>query len=94
MPGTVSISEALLSLVSAVFAERIDPGSPQNSQRLVLLARVQAYISSHLGDPELTVTEVAEAHHQLPANVGPYQHKRGAGGLTQAVRSCGTAGPC
>ena len=63
MPGAVSISEALLSLVSAVFAERIDPGSPQNSQRLVLLARVQAYISSHLGDPELTVTEVAAAHH-------------------------------
>lgn len=63
VPGTVSVSDALLSLVSAVFAERIDPGSPQNSQRLVLLARVQAYISSHLGNPELTVTEVAAAHH-------------------------------
>lgn len=63
VPGTISVSDALLSLVSAVFAERIDPGSPQNSQRLVMLARVQAYISSHLGDPELTVTEVAAAHH-------------------------------
>ena len=63
VPGSISVSDALLSLVSAVFAERIDPGSPQNSQRLVLLARVQAYISSHLGDPELTVTEVAAAHH-------------------------------
>ena len=29
----------------------------------MLLARVQAYISSHLGDPDLTVTEVAAAHH-------------------------------
>lgn len=32
-------------------------------------------------------------HNQLPANVRPYQRKRG-GGLTQAVRSCGTARPC
>lgn len=63
VPGAVSASDAVLSLVSAVFAERIDPGSPQNSQRLVLLARIQAYISSHLGDPELTVTDVAAAHH-------------------------------
>ncbi|WP_207307861.1 helix-turn-helix domain-containing protein [Arthrobacter sp. S39] len=63
VPGAATVSDALLSLVSAVFAERIDPGSPLNSQRLVLLARVQAYISSHLGDPDLTVTEVAAAHH-------------------------------
>lgn len=63
MPGTASVSDALLSLVSAVFAERIDPGSPQNSARLVLLARIQAYISSHLGDAELTVVQVAAAHH-------------------------------
>lgn len=63
VPGSANVTDALLSLVSAVFAERIDPGSPQNSERLVLLARVQAYISSRLGDPELTVTEVAAAHH-------------------------------
>ncbi|MGX1163368.1 AraC family transcriptional regulator [Arthrobacter sp. SLBN-100] len=63
VPGAVTVSDALLSLVSAVFAERVDPGSPLNSQRLVLLARVQAYISSHLGDPELTVTAIAATHH-------------------------------
>ena len=59
----MTVSDALLSLVSAVFAERIDPGSPLQSQRLVLLARIQAYISSHLADPDLSVTDVAAAHH-------------------------------
>jgi AraC-like DNA-binding protein len=63
MPDAMSVSDALLSLVSAVFAERIRPESPLASQRLVLLARIQAYISAHLADPELSVTDVAAAHH-------------------------------
>jgi AraC-like DNA-binding protein len=63
MPDAMSVSDALLSLVSAVFAERIEPESPLTSQRLVLLARVKAYISTHLADPELTVSDVAAAHH-------------------------------
>lgn len=57
-----TVSDALLNLISAVFAERVPPSSPLSPERLALMERVEAFVGARLGDPELTVNQIAAAH--------------------------------
>jgi AraC-like DNA-binding protein len=52
----------LLTVALAARARRSGP-VPPDSQRRVLLQRVDAFIEQHLGDPELTPETIAAAHH-------------------------------
>ncbi|MGO4145065.1 helix-turn-helix domain-containing protein [Paenarthrobacter sp. YAF11_1] len=57
-----TVSDALMNLVSAVFAERVPPSSPLSQERLALMERIEAFVGARLGDPELTVGDIAAAH--------------------------------
>ncbi|WP_197412813.1 helix-turn-helix domain-containing protein [Arthrobacter sp. EpRS71] len=57
-----TVSDALMNLVSAVFAERVPPSSPLSHERHALMERIDAFVTARLGDPELTVSEIAAAH--------------------------------
>ncbi|WP_426004326.1 helix-turn-helix domain-containing protein [Paenarthrobacter sp. NyZ202] len=57
-----SVSDALLNLISAVFAERVPPSSPLSHERLALMERIEAFVASRLSDPELSVSDIAAAH--------------------------------
>ena len=50
-----TVSDALMNLISAVFAERVPPSSPLSQERLALMERIEAFVAARLGDPELTV---------------------------------------
>ncbi|MDW6063061.1 helix-turn-helix domain-containing protein [Streptomyces sp. FXJ1.4098] len=59
------LEAVLVDLVSAVLAHQLDLDAalpPETHQRTLSL-RVQAFIRQHLGDPELTPSAVAAAHH-------------------------------
>lgn len=59
------VGEAVADLLSAVLAEQLQlaaPMSPETHQR-ALVMRVRAFIAERLGDPDLSPTRIAEAHH-------------------------------
>ncbi|MDI2033546.1 helix-turn-helix domain-containing protein [Paenarthrobacter nitroguajacolicus] len=57
-----TVSDALMNLISAVFAERVPPSSPLTPERLALMERIEAFVAARLSDPELTVGDIAAAH--------------------------------
>lgn len=61
----VPVGEAVLDLLSAMLTEQLhlsDVLPPETHQRSLAL-QVRAFIAGRLGDPELTPTRIAEAHH-------------------------------
>lgn len=65
LSGGIPLSDAVFDLLSATLADRLGPdaATDEGSRRRVLMLQVDNYIASHLGDPALTVTRVAEHHH-------------------------------
>jgi AraC-like DNA-binding protein len=65
LSGSIELSDAVFDLLAATLAERTEwtGVSDDKAQRRALAATVEAYIEAHLGDPSLTVAEVAAAHH-------------------------------
>lgn len=59
------LGTVLLDLVTALLAHELERESdvPPGSHRRVLVMRVQAFILGHLGDPDLTLSTIAAAHH-------------------------------
>lgn len=59
------LGTAVVDLVTVALAERLDRGAavPPDSTQRVLLLRIQAYITARLGDPSLSPTTIAAAHH-------------------------------
>jgi AraC-like DNA-binding protein len=64
-PDAMRVSTTLLELMSAAFAHELDveEALPAESHRHVLFRRIQLFIEQHLGDPALTPSAIAEAHH-------------------------------
>jgi AraC-like DNA-binding protein len=62
-PGGVRVGTALLDLVTAALAARLDRCAPGETRRRALLMHVHAFIESRLGDPGLTPASIADAHH-------------------------------
>lgn len=61
----LSISDAAFDLLVAALTERADADGEgaASAQRRVLSTRVDAFIAAHLGDPHLSVPDIARAHH-------------------------------
>ncbi|TWF80397.1 AraC-like DNA-binding protein [Pseudonocardia hierapolitana] len=59
------VSTAVIDLIATTFAARLDrrPALPPDAQRNMLLRRIYAHIDQHLGDPGLSPTAIAAAHH-------------------------------
>jgi AraC-like DNA-binding protein len=61
--GGSRLGSAVLDLLTAALAERLDQDMPPDTRRRALLLQVQAFIDAHLGDPELTPRSVAAAQY-------------------------------
>jgi AraC-like DNA-binding protein len=62
-PGeAVRLGTAVLDLFTAALAGRLARPVPQPAGRRAMLARVQAYVEEHLGDPALSPQTIADAH--------------------------------
>ncbi|MFE7135086.1 helix-turn-helix domain-containing protein [Streptomyces sp. NPDC057638] len=54
----------LLDLITALLAHHLDdPPIPSESRQHALFLRIQAFVHQHLGDPQLTPSTIAAAHH-------------------------------
>ncbi|SJN41642.1 Transcriptional regulator, AraC family [Microbacterium esteraromaticum] len=65
LSGGLPLSDAVFDLLSATFAERLGPTvrGDEQARRRALTMQVESYMASRLGDPNLTVASVADAHH-------------------------------
>ncbi|TFD20884.1 helix-turn-helix domain-containing protein [Cryobacterium sp. TMT4-10] len=63
--GDFSLGDAVLDLVTASLAERLGPDgvTDEDSRRRSLLVRIETYIAANLSDSDLSVAEIAAAHH-------------------------------
>jgi AraC-like DNA-binding protein len=63
--GGARLAAALMDLLIVTLAERLDrlPAIAPATRRRALLASVQSFIDRRLGDPELSPSAVAAAHH-------------------------------
>jgi AraC-like DNA-binding protein len=62
-PDEHRVVESVVDLVESLCASVIsDERGPHAHSRAELLLRIRAYIDSHLGDPDLTPTQIAAAH--------------------------------
>jgi AraC-like DNA-binding protein len=62
-PDEHRVVESLVDLVESLCVCALgDDTAPQAHSRAELLLRIRAYIESHLGDPDLTPTQIATAH--------------------------------
>ncbi|MFF3028786.1 helix-turn-helix domain-containing protein [Microbacterium sp. NPDC057944] len=59
------LSDAVLDMLTAALGERLELvlDSGGDADRRALLTRIEMYIAAHLGDAELTVAQIAAAHH-------------------------------
>lgn len=62
-PVNFEASEALVQLISATFLQALSPDTRDYRDRSVVLLQVKQYIRSRLGDPSLTVADIAAANH-------------------------------
>jgi AraC-like DNA-binding protein len=64
-PDAVRLSNAALDVLVALLAHQLDRLSavPPETHRRALLLRIQAFIDQHLGDPGLSPSVIAAAHH-------------------------------
>ncbi|MFE1446791.1 helix-turn-helix domain-containing protein [Streptomyces olivaceoviridis] len=64
-PDMLRLGTIGLDLAAAVLAHHLERENevPADSRQRVLYARVTSFIEKHLGDPALTVDQVAAAHH-------------------------------
>ncbi|WP_341956810.1 helix-turn-helix domain-containing protein [Microbacterium sp. LWH13-1.2] len=65
LQNRMPLSDAVLDLLTAALGERLElelDGGEEVGRR-ALLTRIELYIAAHLGDAELTVTQIAVAHH-------------------------------
>lgn len=65
LKGALPLSDAVLDLVAATIAERVESagGLTEDAHRRALRARIESYIAAHLSDPDLSVTGIAAEHH-------------------------------
>jgi AraC-like DNA-binding protein len=56
------IADSVLSLIRAVFLDRLNRPDDRLASSTVLRARIKAYIDAHLGDPGLRPEPIARAH--------------------------------
>ncbi|HKT57146.1 MAG TPA: helix-turn-helix domain-containing protein [Microbacterium sp.] len=64
LAGGLPLSDSVFDLLTATLADRIGAHTDDEaSRRRALLMRIEAYISTRIGDPSLTVTAIAAAHH-------------------------------
>ncbi|WP_225727286.1 MULTISPECIES: helix-turn-helix domain-containing protein [unclassified Nocardia] len=65
LAGDVRLSAAVVDVMAAALAERADISDAvaEPARRTALLLRIQAFIEQHLADPELSLAEIAAAHH-------------------------------
>jgi AraC-like DNA-binding protein len=65
LPGHLDAraGRAVLDLLTAALAERLEKNVPPATRRRALLLQVQAFIDAHLGDPDLTPRHVAAAQY-------------------------------
>lgn len=64
----LQLSDAALDLIAVTLSERLDVhngGEPADEagRRRMLLARIEEHVTSRLGDPALSVSSIAAAHH-------------------------------
>ena len=57
------LGAAVLDLLAAGLAARLDRDVPADTRRRALLLRVQVFIEQRLGDPDLSPSTIAAAHH-------------------------------
>lgn len=67
IPGNASVearmASGVLDLICAGFGSSADPGSAEENRKAALLATVKNLVLSRLGDPGLTVEQIASAFH-------------------------------
>lgn len=63
--GALPLSDAVLDLVAATIAERVESTDAvsEDTHRRALRTRIESYISAHLSDPDLSVRGIAAEHH-------------------------------
>lgn len=63
--AALPLSDAVLDLVSATIAERVENTGvlTEDAHRRALRMQIESYIAAHLSDPDLSVTAIASAHH-------------------------------
>jgi AraC-like DNA-binding protein len=57
------LGTALVDLMAAVLTERLGQPLPADTERRVLLEQIHAHIEENLGDPRLSPSTIAAAHH-------------------------------
>ena len=63
LAANIHLSDAILDLLAASFAEGVECAADPNARRRGLLLRIQAFVSERLRDPDLDLATVAAAHH-------------------------------
>jgi AcrR family transcriptional regulator/AraC-like DNA-binding protein len=63
VPAGVELSHSLVRAVRDAASARLRTDPPQAAARSALAREVRAYIDRHLGDPALSPTSIAAAHH-------------------------------
>ncbi len=63
--GSLQLSDAVLDLLTATFAEQLgcESGVPSETHRRALLLQIQVFVDSRLDDAGLNVPTIAAAHH-------------------------------
>jgi AraC-like DNA-binding protein len=61
--GGTRLGAAVLDLVTAGLAARLERDVPPDTRRGAMLLRIQAFIEQRLGDPDLSPATIAAAHH-------------------------------
>ncbi|GAA2001895.1 helix-turn-helix domain-containing protein [Microbacterium ulmi] len=62
--GELPLSDAVFDLLTAAIADRLGPGvADEQVRRRALRARIESFMADRIGDPQLTVAQIADAHH-------------------------------
>jgi AraC-like DNA-binding protein len=79
-PDELRIVESVVDLVESLCALALgDASAPRAHSRAELTLRIRAYIESHLGDSELTPTQIAAAHYLSKRYLHKLFEARGVG---------------
>lgn len=65
LSDSVALSDAVFDVLAAALGERFELTGDhhEDARRRALRLRIEAFMAEHLGDPDLTVAGVADAHH-------------------------------
>lgn len=61
-PADLNVADSVLSLIRALYLDRLDRTDTRSSPPELLRARIKGYIDAHLGDPGLRPERIAREH--------------------------------